>query len=318
MAGLLDGVDLRTQMAGQNRLELLLFRLSTRQMYGINVFKVQEVIQCPVLTHVPGSHPVVRGVAKLRGKTVPVMDLSLAVGGPAMEDTNGRFVIITEYNTRIQGFLVNAVERIINMVWEDILPPPKGAAGGSYLTAVTQVDKQLVEIIDVEKVLSEVVGTSDIVSANISDHKPPAIEHHVLVVDDSVVARNQVKRVLDQLEVECTLKNNGADALEQLLLWANEQPEGKRVSDWLALVISDIEMPKLDGYSLAKKIREDPRLNDLHVILHSSLSGVFNESMVKKVGADHFLAKYDPDELATMVRMKINQHAEEHGEIGSM
>jgi len=311
MASLLDGVDLRTQMAGQNRLELLLFRLSGRQLFGINVFKVQEVIQCPGLTRVPGSHPVVRGIAKLRGKTVPVMDLSRAIGGPPMEDTQGRFVIITEYNKRIQGFLVNAVDRIINMNWENILPPPKGAAGGSYLTAVTQVDKQLVEIIDVEKVLSEVVGGSEQVSERVIDTQANAISHQVLVVDDSVVARNQVKRVLDQIGVQCTLKNNGAEALEQLHQWADERPQG-RVSDWLALVISDIEMPKLDGYSLTRRIREDPRLSDLHVILHSSLSGVFNEGMVKKVGANHFLAKYVPDDLANMVQAQLREYAAEH------
>jgi two-component system, chemotaxis family, chemotaxis protein CheV len=312
MAGILEGVDLRTQMAGQNRLELLLFRLSSRQMFGINVFKVQEVIQCPVLTRVPGSHPVVRGIAKLRGKTVPVMDLSLAIGGPPMEDLQGRFVIITEYNKRTQGFLVNAVDRIVNMNWESILPPPKGAAGGSYLTAVTQVDKQLVEIIDVEKVLSEVVRSSDQVSAGVVEGPPREVPQHVLVVDDSVVARNQVKRVLDQLGVESTVKHNGAEALEQLRSWVDQRPQG-RISDWLALVISDIEMPKLDGYSLTKRVREDPRLDDLHVILHSSLSGVFNESMVRKVGANHFLAKYDPDELARMVQEQLREHAQEHG-----
>ncbi len=309
MAGLLDGVDQRTQLAGQNRLELLLFRLEGSQVYGINVFKVQEVIQCPMLTHVPGSHPVVSGIAKLRGKTVPVMDLSLAIGGMPTAETEGRFVVITEYNKRVQGFLVNAVERIINMNWGDILPPPKGAAGGSYLTAVTQVENKLVEIIDVEKVLKEVVGGSEEVSEGIIDETPKEKQHHVLVVDDSVVARKQVKRVLDQIGVESTLCNNGQDALDQLLAWSEE---GK-VSDWLSLVISDIEMPKLDGYSLTKKIREDPRLSDLHVILHSSLSGVFNESMVKKVGANHFQAKYIPDELAMMVQDQLREVDAEQG-----
>jgi two-component system chemotaxis response regulator CheV len=301
-------------MAGQNRLELLLFRLSTTQMFGINVFKVQEVIQCPTLTHVPGSHPVVRGIAKLRGKTVPVMDLSLAIGGPPMEDASGRFVIITEYNRRVQGFLVNAVDRIININWEAVLPPPKGAAGGSYLTAVTQVEKKLVEIIDVEKVLAEVVRTPEDVSQGVIEQSTTAVERHVLVVDDSVVARNQVKRVLDQMGVECTLKNNGADALAQLQAWAEElQAQGRKVSHKVSLVISDIEMPKLDGYSLTKKVREDPRLSDLHVVLHSSLSGVFNEAMVKKVGANHFLAKYDPDQLAEVVQGQLKEHEREHG-----
>ncbi len=312
MAGLLDGVDQRTQMAGQNRLELLLFRLDSGQLYGINVFKVQEVIHCPVLTHMPGSHPVVCGIARLRGKTVPVMDLSLAVGGPPTGEVDGRFVVITEYNKRVQGFLVNAVERIINMNWAEILPPPKGAAGGSYLTAVTMVDKQLVEIIDVEKVLKEVVGGSEEVSVGIIAEEQSTVQHHVLVADDSVVARKQVQRVLEQIGVESTLCNNGADALAQLEAWATEAGPDARVSDWLSLVISDIEMPKLDGYSLTKQIRLDPRLQDLHVILHSSLSGVFNESMVKKVGANHFQAKYVPDELASMVQEQLKEYEAEH------
>lgn len=313
MAGLLDGVDLRTQMAGQNRLELLLFRLHTKQLYGINVFKVQEVIRCPTLTRVPGSHAVVRGIANMRGKTLPVMDLSLAIGGPPTAQSDGHFVIITEYNRRVQGFLVGSVDRIVNMNWRDILPPPKGAAGGSYLTAVTQVDDQLVEIIDVEKVLKEVVGGSEEVSPGLIRQADPAVELHVLVADDSVVARNQVKRVLDQLGLKSTLTNDGRAALDQLKQWVAQLGKDRRLSNWLALVISDIEMPKLDGYSLTRMIREDPQLNDLHVILHSSLSGVFNESMVKKVGANHFLAKYEPDSLATMVRDQLREHAAEHG-----
>ncbi len=131
MAGILDGVDMRTQLAGHNRLELLLFRLYGKQRFGINVFKVQEVIQCPALTQIPQSHPVVRGISNMRGKTITVMDLSMAVGGPPVRDTAGKFVIITEYNRRVQGFLVGAVDRIINMNWQDILPPPRGVAGGA-------------------------------------------------------------------------------------------------------------------------------------------------------------------------------------------
>jgi two-component system chemotaxis response regulator CheV len=313
MAGLLDGIDLRTQMAGENRLELLLFRLSGSQIFAINVFKVQEVIQCPNLTRVPGSHPVVRGIARLRGKTVPVMDLSLAIGGPPTEGCSGRFVIVTEYNRRTQGFLVSAVDRIVNMNWQAILPPPKGIEGGSYLTAVTQVDECLVEIVDVEKVLNDVVGGSERVSSQLIEDRARAVPHHVLVVDDSTVARNQVRRVLDQLGVESTVKKNGEEALSQLRLWVEEGKGGGRLSAWLKLVISDIEMPRMDGYSLTRKIREDAALNDLRVVLHSSLSGLFNEAMVRKVGANHFLAKYDPDELARMVRGQIEEQASDRG-----
>jgi len=311
MAGMLDGVDKRTQLAGRNRLELLLFRLHGRQRYGINVFKVKEVIQCPPLTQLPGSNPVVRGVANMRGKTISVMDLSMAIGGAPLDNEEGRFIIITEYNRQTQGFMVGGVDHIVNMNWEDILPPPKGAAGGSYLTAVTQVEEELVEIIDVEKVMKDIMGGSEIVDEGIIDSALDASAQHVLVVDDSVVARGQVKRVLEQLGVECTLCNDGQQALKQLHEWV---AEGRDLNNWLALIVSDIEMPQMDGYSLTTAIRKDPNLEKLHVFLHSSLSGVFNETMVEKVGANRFLPKYEPNELAEFVQARLIEHAQERSQ----
>ncbi|WP_260291107.1 chemotaxis protein CheV [Sedimenticola hydrogenitrophicus] len=305
MAGILDGVDQRTKLAGRNRLELLLFRLAGRQRFGINVFKVQEVIQCPPLTQLPGSHPVVRGIANMRGKTITVMDLSQAIGGPPLANIEGRFVIITEYNRRVQGFLVGSVDRIVNMNWGDILPPPKGAAKGSYMTAVTRVDDELVEIIDVEKVLSEIVRVAEDVSEGIIEEEEIDETQHVLVADDSSVARNQVKRVLDRLGVMTTVCNDGKQALDQLKAWTNE---GRNVSKFLSLVISDVEMPVMDGYTLTTEIRKDPALANLHVILHTSLSGVFNQNMIEKVGANAFLAKFAPDELARVVQTRLKQH----------
>ncbi len=305
MAGILDGVDQRTKLAGHNRLELLLFRLAGRQRFGINVFKVQEVIQCPPLTQLPGSNPVVRGIANMRGKTITVMDLSQSIGGPPLDNIEGRFVIITEYNRRIQGFLVGSVDRIVNMNWGDILPPPKGAAKGSYMTAVTRVEDELVEIIDVEKVLSEIVGTAEGVSEGVIEEDAIDETQHVLIADDSSVARNQVKRVLDRLGVMTTVCNDGKQALDQLKAWTEE---GKHVPGFLALVISDVEMPVMDGYTLTTEIRKDPALANLHIILHTSLSGVFNQTMIEKVGANAFLAKYEPDELARVVQARLKQH----------
>jgi len=138
MAGVLDGVDKRTQLVGENRLELLLFRLATDQLYGINVFKVQEVIRCPPLTHIPNANPVVRGIANMRGKTIPVYDLGMALGYTPMDDISNAFVVIADYNRTLQGYLVNGVDRIVNMNWEEILPPPRGSGNSSYLTAVTR------------------------------------------------------------------------------------------------------------------------------------------------------------------------------------
>lgn len=309
MAGVLDSVNQRTQLVGQNRLELLLFRLVGSQIYGINVFKVKEVLQCPKLTSLPKSNPVVRGVAHIRGGTIPVLDMGMATGQRPVADTNldDHFIIITEYNRKTQGFLVSGVERIVNLNWEEIHPPPKGSGKDNYLTAVTEIDKKMVEIIDVEKILAEVspvedvFGTASLEGRDTEEYK----QHKVLVVDDSVVARKQVKNCLETIGIEVDLKNDGMQAFKHL---KELTADGSLATDHYSLMISDVEMPEMDGYTLTAKCKADPALNTLYIMLHTSLSGVFNQAMVKKVGADDFMAKFSPDELAENVMLAIDGH----------
>ena len=307
MAGVLDSVDSRTQLAGTNRLELLLFRLGGRQLYGINVFKVQEVIRCPKLTRMPKANNRVVGVAHLRNKTIPIMDLSLSINNIAIQNIDECFVIVTEYNRYTQGFLVNAVDRIANMNWKEILPPPKGSGASSYLTAVTHVDEQLVEIIDVEKIFADVMGVPEDISEGLLE-EAKAMEserpRRVLIVDDSSVARNQMKRVMEKAGIECIIANDGQHGYETL---KDLVKEGVPLKEQIAMVISDIEMPRMDGYTLTTNIRKDPELHDIFVMLHTSLSGVFNNSMVEKVGANHFVPKFKPDELVGAVLSVINK-----------
>lgn len=306
MAGVLDSVNQRTQLVGQNRLELLLFRLRGRQIFGINVFKVKEVIQCPRLSSIPKSRSVVRGVASIRGETIPIIDLSLAIGMAPIpaEDLATSFVIITEYNRRTQGFLVTAVDRIMNMNWEDILPPPKGSGKDVYLTAVTKIDDKLIEIIDVEKILAEfsplgeTVAESVIQKSAAKSAERAAAYLPVLVVDDSSVARRQIERCLSAIGLEVVLKNDGKQALDYL---KSLTADGSKATDHLAMVISDVEMPEMDGYTLVTRVKADPNMSGSFIMLHTSLSGIFNQAMVKKVGADDFMAKFSPDELAERV-----------------
>ena len=303
MAGVLDSVNQRTQLVGQNRLELLLFRLDGPQLYGINVFKVKEILPCPRLSNMPRSSSVVCGVANIRGGTIPILDMALATGRRPLTDRQNSFVIIAEYNSRVLGFLVRSVERIVNLYWDEIHQPPKGTGREHYLTAVTRVDNVLVEIIDVEKILAEAVPSRvDVEQPIPSEVQARAMSKHVLVVDDSSVAHKQVMRCLEAVGVEVTTLNDGLQALQFLQRMADE---GKRPQDELLMVISDIEMPEMDGYTLTAEIRQDPRLQGLHVLLHTSLSGVFNQAMVQKVGADDFLAKFRPDELAERVIARI-------------
>lgn len=293
----LDSVNQRTQLAGRNRLELLLFRFNKKQRYGINVFKVREVILCPPIQQIPHSHPDVRGVIQVRGKIFPVIDLGKVLSSPLPADTTGLYIIITEFNRSIQGFLVSSVDRILNINWDAVLPPPK--IPNHYLTAVTQFDDELIEIIDVEKVLAEINPIKPGVSANISHLE--LVEQRslpILVVDDSSTARSLITRTLDQIGFSSITAKSGKEGLDILQKMAGE---GQPMANRLALVISDIEMPEMDGYTLTAEIKKDDRLKGLHVILHSSMSGGFNDALAQKVGADQFLPKFNPDELARVV-----------------
>lgn len=299
MISVLDGVNQRTQLVGQNRLELLLFHLDGPQTYGINVFKIKEVIHCPELSHIPKSHPLVSGVAKLRDKTVSIIDMAKAIGMNPIQDIQKSFVIVTEYNRSVQGFIVHSVNRIVNLHWEEILPAPIGVGQNNYLTAITKFDDKLIEIIDVEKVLSIVVGDKDEMSdemrSKLNDFNKNA---HILVVDDSSVARKQISRTLDNLKVKYTLANDGKEALDILI---KIKESGQRITDHFDMIITDVEMPKMDGYTLTSNIKNDSEMQDMYVLLHTSLSGVFNQSLVEKVGADAFIAKFNQDDLTNAV-----------------
>jgi len=303
MTGILTGIDNRTNLAGTNRLELLIFTLNGGQKFGINVFKIQEVIQVPSLTRIPGGNPVVRGVAQLRGKDIPVMDMSMAIGEEPLPETDNSFVIITEFNRSVQGFLVGGVDRIVNLFWKDINPPPEGAESGGYVTALTEIDGDYVLIIDVEKILSEVGSGQEGVKKETLDKRLKK-SGHVLVVDDSHVAQAQVKRVLDDLGLSCTIANDGKEAFDIIRKWV---ADGIDVPSFLTMLISDVEMPRMDGYTLTTEIRKIPELEGLFVMLHTSLSGVFNQTMVERVGADMFMAKYKPDELAEAIQVRMRE-----------
>ncbi|SDF67667.1 chemotaxis protein CheV [Pseudomonas seleniipraecipitans] len=304
MAGILDSVDQRTQLVGENRLEILMFRLAGRQLFAINVFKVQEVLQMPKLTLMPQRHRFVCGVIHLRGQTLPVIDLSQAIGMRPIVPDERSTIIVTEYNRSIQAFLVGGVDRILNLTWESILPPPGGAGRHHYLTAITKVDDQLVEIIDVEKVLAEIVPYDTRISSDrLAD---PLLEkargREVLLVDDSSVALSQLRDTLSQLGIKMHVATDGLKALNMLKAWADT---GQVMTDKLLMIFTDAEMPEMDGYRLTTEIRLDARLRDLYVVLHTSLSGSFNDAMVKKVGCDNFLSKFQPDKLVDVIRERL-------------
>ncbi|WP_025673815.1 chemotaxis protein CheV [Salinivibrio socompensis] len=310
MTNILDSVDSRTRLVGENRLELLMFYLGANQPFAINVFKVREVIKVPKLSQMPGSHANIRGVAMIRGKSIPVIDLRQSIGMGSIGMSDECNVIVTEYNRTIQAFLVGQVINIKNMGWDEIMEPPASSGRNNYLTAITRQDfdgqPRLVEIVDVEKILAEIVAYEVGVSEDVLDPQltPYMAGQRVLVVDDSSTARAQVSETLSQFGVECIMKKNGAEALRLLKGWCDE---GKNVSDEILLLITDAEMPEMDGYKLTHEIRSDSRMSDLYIALNTSLSGSFNEAMVEKVGCNQFISKFQPDLLVTVVQERLRQ-----------
>ncbi|GAB3521855.1 chemotaxis protein CheV [Photobacterium alginatilyticum] len=308
MANILDSVDQRTQLVGENRLELLIFQLNSSQLFAINVFKVKEVVKLPRLNSLPGSHPNITGVANIRGQSIPVIDLRQAIGMRPVDTDGESNMIITEYNRSVQAFLVGQVMNIENLTWRDIQPPPSQVGKNNYLTALTKLQRdgvdRLVSIIDVEKVLAEIIDYDIQISEEVLDNN--IVNHFhgrkVLIVDDSSTARAQIRDTLSQLGLQIIEASDGLMALNLLKSWCDE---GKNINEEILMMFTDAEMPEMDGYKLTHEIRNDPRMNDLYIALNTSLSGSFNEAMVKKVGCDRFISKFQPDLLVEVVQDRL-------------
>ena len=311
MSKLMSSIDQRTKLVGENRLELLMFKLGSRHTFALNVFKVREVITVPKINRMPGLQKNLKGIINYRGKSIPLIDLRGAIClGNNNADYVTENVVITEYNRSVQGFLIGQIMNIVNTSWSDIQAPPTNVGKNSYLTAITSYDngesKEIVEIIDVEKVLSEIVEYDVSISPDVLDDD--ILEHlknqKVLVVDDSSTARRQIRETLSQLGVEILEEKNGRAALNTLKGWADE---GKNVEDEILMMFTDAEMPEMDGYSLTSEVRSDPRMSTLFIALNTSLSGSFNDAMVKKVGCNRFISKFQPDLLVDVIQERMRE-----------
>ncbi|WP_018150056.1 chemotaxis protein [Leeia oryzae] len=314
MSELLRKIDARTKLAGTNKLEILLFTLGTdqrtgrRENFGINVFKVREVMRTPEITHAPEMPACVEGMVSLRGSLVPVVDLAKYTG--INTDARPEIMIVTEYNGHTQGFLVEAVDTILRLDWSQMRVPPDmlTAQMGGIITAVTELDNgKLVMMMDVEKVLAETSNYDDqMIFQNI---KPLDKPRTVYFADDSSVARKQISTTLDMMGVRYFSAINGKKAWDELDKMASlAEANGELMKDVVNLILTDVEMPEMDGYMLTKNIKSDPRFKGIPVLMHSSLSGMQNQKLGQSVGVDEYVAKFEPQRLAeTLTRLLATQ-----------
>ena len=317
MSELLKNIDARTKLAGTNKLEILLFflgvdqRTGRRETYGINVFKVREVMRTPLITAAPEMPESVEGMVSLRGALVPVIDLAKYSGVNA--GTPREIMIVTEYNGHTQGFLVEGVDTILRLDWSKMRVPPEmlTAQTGGLVTAVTELeDGRLVMMMDVEKVLSETTTIDNeamfrgVVALGRADAT-------VYYCDDSSVARRQIERTLAVMGVK------GVGAVNGLRMWeemektaAYAKSVNQPVSNFINLILTDIEMPEMDGYILTKRIKSDPRFNNIPVIMHSSLSSMSNQKLGLSVGVDEYVPKFEPLRLSETLARRLGAAGE--------
>ncbi|MGE6791849.1 two-component system, chemotaxis family, response regulator CheV [Pseudomonas guineae] len=281
-------------MVHGDALSLLLFRLHSGRLLGINLLKVQEIIPCPPLTKLPSRHPHVRGVTTLRGSALTVIDLGKAIGEQGVPGSNDGCLIVTELSRSRQGLHVQSVERIVQCSTRDVRPPPAGSGSKAFITGVTQIDGKIVQILDIEKVLHELAPAiiEELDEQLLSDRQRALLKgRRVLVVDDSHVALQQTTITLRKLQLDCQMVRSAAAALELLQAqYAAGQP--------IEVLVSDIEMPEMDGYELVRTLRKKPDIGQVYVLLHTSLDSTMNTEKAKAVGANDVLTKFSIVDLS--------------------
>ncbi|HLG44335.1 MAG TPA: chemotaxis protein [Nitrospirales bacterium] len=305
MSNLMNEVDARTRLAGANTMELLLFHLGDGELFGINVFKVREVMKMPPLTRMPEVSPCIEGVSNIRGQTVPVIGLRKALGLGDLSEAGAGKVIIAEYNKSLQGLHVAGVDRIIRLSWDQVKPPPpllRNNAGGAVTAVTILEDDRMVLILDVEKILADLCPQPDEEAFAGVRTQTSLKAKRVLFADDSAVARKQITKTLERLGLSYIQATTGKEAWEQLeALAAQAKAEGRAVRDELQMILTDIEMPEMDGFTLAKQISSDHRFGGIPIIMHSSLTGTCNAEKGKAVGATDYITKFDPKMLAETI-----------------
>jgi two-component system chemotaxis response regulator CheV len=312
-------VDERSNLTGTNKFELLLFRLGGddngehSELFGINVFKIREIVAMPDITKVAGAPEHVLGVVNLRGQIIQVLDLPSIAGVKPVTGLN--IMLVTEFARTTQAFAVESVEEIVRLDWSQVMSAERSAASG-MVTSIARLEAQdgnparLAQVLDVETILRNLNPQDDVQNieqavGNKMQLKPGSV---ILAADDSVVARALIEQGLEAMGLPFVMTKSGKEAWDQLnSIAAAAEAEGKSVYDKVALVLTDLEMPEMDGFTLTRNIKSNARFGNLPVVIHSSLSGNTNEEHVKKVRADAYVAKFSAEDLSRTLRTILRQ-----------
>jgi len=315
MTTALHDIEERTNLTGSNKFELMLFRLGDapgsdrRELFGINVFKVREILVMPTITAIANAPAHVLGVANIRGQIIPVIDLPAVVG--CVPRRGLTILMVTEFARTTQAFAVEEVAEIVRLEWGNVLAAEGN--GGGLVTSIAKLDGdtekgRLVQVLDVEQILRNVMPSAQeaITPQSVGAAVNLPEGSIILAADDSPVARMMIEQGLGAMGAPYVMTKTGQEAWDRLqAIEAEALAEGKTAHDKVALVLTDLEMPVMDGFTLTRNIKQDPRFKAIPVVIHSSLTGTANEAHVSSVGADAYVAKFVASELAATIRQVL-------------
>ncbi len=299
---------------GANELEVIDFRmyeeLEDGSVYewvlGVNVAKVKEVIQRPSnIFRSPGMPPEVEGLAKIREDVIPIVNLSKWMKIKPPEDKDNKYVIVMEFLREIIGILVHEAKRIRRIKWTDIKKPPASIdekLGGKVVGVIEIENGQLLLLLDFEGILDELGMIKVFNVEDKNDYQKSDVSYEILILDDSPVARKIIRKILEKDGHKVYEVESGIDGLKFLEEKRKEaELEGVDITDKIQLIISDIEMPGMDGLTFTKKVKEDPVFSKIPIVINTSLSDKATVDKTRFVNADAHLVKFDTKDLLHIV-----------------
>jgi two-component system, chemotaxis family, chemotaxis protein CheV len=290
--------------SGTNELEIVEFRIDERDSkgnvvpcyFGVNVAKVREIIRLPSLRKVVNANPAISGMIKLRDQVITLIDLSRALSKET-EGISAERVIVLEFNRIIVGILVHSVSRIYRISWENVEPPVK-AIHDSNITGVVKMEDRIILILDFEKIIGELCSGNALSAPSqellLANSASTRADKTILVADDSRFIRSTICSSLREAGYKVVEAENGEEAWNQVNDFRQKSADsGVEISSFLNMIITDIEMPRMDGLHLTSLIRKEESMNQIPVVLFSSLATEDNKAKWKNLGANDILTKPD-------------------------
>lgn len=313
-------LDDRIVKTGSNEMELVDFRIFRQGedkiyegVYGVNVSKVREIIKIPVLTELPGTPEFIEGIFDLRGVVVPVINLAKWMEIKEPDPTKHTFkprVIVTEFSNVLIGFIVHEAKRIRRISWKDIEPANFSTGSGAFekgkITGVTRIENdEVLLILDLESVVEDLGIYTE--KVEIDESTIEKFSGIALALDDSLTARRRVKAMLQKMGLQVVEAKDGAEGLQKIQ--ELYQAYGNDLNKYLKIIVSDVEMPRMDGFHFAKHLKKDSRFGDIPIVFNSSLSNEFmTEKGIKESGGSAYLIKFDAHNFYSELARIISEH----------